>query len=181
MKQFIMMVATAICFTACTNEKKEKTESEKTDSQMTSSPAVTLPYTATFSSQFNDKVSDQDLLNVLNSYKHWESGDMAALSGVLADSITYLGWDGTKYSGPKAALLEIWTKYRDSLSAVKIEIAAWTKSHSIDKQNDFIDVWYKETDTYKTGKIDSFNLMDANGVTNGKISWYSQYRQALKK
>jgi hypothetical protein len=177
MKRFMFCFAATILFIACSNEKKENTNSEKTEPL---SGSVSLPYTASYSSQFNDNVSDSDVLMVLNSYKYWEAGDMKSLAGTLADSVTFLSFDGTRYVGTNAGLGDIFAKHRDSISTVKIEMGAWVKSHSLDKKGDFVNVWYKETDTYKNGKTDSANYMDINGMYKGKIGFYSQYRQSLK-
>ena len=173
MKKLMLMAAVAIFFAACNNEKKEE--------QKGMGSSIQLPYKAGYSSQFNDKVSDSDLLTVLNSYKYWENADMKGAAGTLADSVAWMSWSGEQYSGSKADLVDRWGKFRDSLSSVQITMAGWTKDHSIDKNEDFILVWYKEIDTYKTGKVDSANYHDINQVKGGKISWYSTYRQELKK
>ena len=123
MKNAIMLAALAIFFIACNNEKKEESKNEPAK-ETTSS--VQLPYTAGYSSQFNDKVSDQDLLTVLNSYKYWENGDMSGAASTLADSVAWISWSGDQYSGPKAGLVDRWSKFRDSLSSVKITMDGWT-------------------------------------------------------
>jgi len=173
MKKFMYFVALTATVVSCTAPVKEEVASSEAS-------AVSLPYTATYSSQFNQNVADSDVLTVLNSYKAWENGDMASLRTTMSDSITFYGWDGTIYSGLTQGLLEKWTTSRDSLSSVKVEMAAWVKVHSLDKDADFINVWYKEIDTYKSGKIDSADWHDINMVANGKIIWYSQYRRAYK-
>ena len=178
MKNAIILAAATIFFIACNNEKKEE---PKTESAKETTSSVQLPYTAGYSSQFNDKVSDQDLLTVLNSYKYWESGDMKGAASTLADSVYWVSWSGERYSGLKAGLVDRWGKFRDSLSSVQITMDGWTKDHSIDKNDDFILVWYKEIDTYKTGKVDSADYHDINQLKNGKIYWYSTYRQELKQ
>ncbi|MDX2047627.1 MAG: hypothetical protein SFU87_12630 [Chitinophagaceae bacterium] len=182
MKRVFLACTVFFLVMGCNSTSTEtKSAAESADAKPAeSAPAVELPYKALYSSQWNQDVPDQDLLNVLNSYKSWENGDMNALSATLGDSIQFYAWDGYQYTGPKAALIERWGKFRDSLSAVKIEMDGWIKNHSIDKKTDIISVWYKETDTYKTGKIDSAYYQEDNMVANGKIVWYSQHRQELK-
>ncbi len=178
MKRVLLFSSAFFLFMACNNEAAKTAETKKEEP---AASTVTLPYTAGYSSQFNDKVSDQDLLLVLNSYKYWETGDMNAVAGTLADSVRFEGSDGTRYSGAKAGLVDMWTKHRDSISTVQIMMDAWTKDHSIDKNDDYVLVWYKEIDTYKSGRVDSAYFADINQVKNGKISWFSQYKQALTK
>jgi hypothetical protein len=74
----------------------------------------------------------------------------------------------------------MWTKSRDSLSKVDLMMDAWVKSHSIDKNTDFVTVWYKEIDTYKDGRVDSAYYVDDNLVEKGKIVWYAQSKRVLK-
>ena len=173
MRKLILMAAVAIFFAACNNEKKE--------SEKQTMSSVQLPYKANYSSQFNNNVSDSMVLTVLNSYKYWENADMNGLVSTLADSVYFLGWDGSKTNGTRSDIMNLWTSHRDSMSKVEISVDAWTKDHSMDKNDDFVLVWYKEIDTYKTGKVDSANYADINQLKNGKIYWYSQYRQELKK
>lgn len=174
MKNHIFLLTFTTLVLSCNAPVKDETPAPET------SPVV-LPYTATYSSQFNQDISDQDLLAVLNSYKAWENGDMQALRSIMADSLTFYGWDGTIYSGLTEGVTDKWAISRDSLSSVKIEMSAWTKNHSTDKNDNVILVWYKEIDTYKTGKVDSADWHDINIVRDGKIVSYSQYRRPLKQ
>jgi hypothetical protein len=72
-------------------------------------------------------------------------------------------------------------KYRDSLSKVQLTLYAWTSNHSVDKNEEWVNVWYKEIDTYKTGKVDSVDYEDDNLLKGGKIAWTSSHSQKLKK
>ena len=171
---FLSVLAVLI---ACNN----KDEIKKTDIDFTATAnTVKLPYKASYSTSFNNNVSDSDLLAVLNSYKHWETGDMNALRGTLADSIAVDGADTFKFNGRADSLIKIWGRYRDSLSSVTINISVWLKNHELKDSSNFINVWYNEIDTYKSGKVDSANYADINMVKNGKIVWYSQFKQKPK-
>jgi ketosteroid isomerase-like protein len=172
MKKITLFALLALAISCKTPPKEESTEP---------AVSVTLPYTASYSSQFTDAISDQDLLTVLNSYKAWENGDMEGLRATMGDSLTFVRWDGKLITGPTAETLGLWSSFRDSLSSVKIQMDAWTKNHSVDKNEDVITVWYKEVDTYKTGKVDSADWHDINVVANGKIVWYAQYRRPYQK
>jgi ketosteroid isomerase-like protein len=160
---------------ACSNPEKEapkEAEAEKS--------TVVLPYTPSYITEVSQDVSDADLLTVLNSYKAWETGDMTMLRATLADSISYTRWTGATSNGPADDVIAKWSASRDSLSDVTIDFAVWTKNHSVDRNEDYITVWYREIDTYKNGKIDSADWHDVNLVKNGKIVWYSQYKRGFK-
>lgn len=151
------------------------------EGSQSSSGKIQLPYTASYTTEFNNNVSDSDLLTVLNSYKAWETGDLTALRATMGDSMYVDAADGFKFAGLTDSLMKNWQISRDSLSSVKITMDVWLKNHSLKDSGDFVNVWYKEIDTYKTGKVDSANYEDDNGLKNGKIIWYSSHKQRLKQ
>ncbi|HEY5463438.1 MAG TPA: hypothetical protein VIJ95_09285 [Hanamia sp.] len=175
MKKYIFIcISLVVAIAACQNKQQSTTSTTATTSN------IQLPYTATYAIDFNNNVSDSDLLVVLNSYKDWETGDVNALRSTMGDSVTVNGANGFKFSGLTDSLMNDWKTMRDSLSSVKITMDVWLKNHSVKDGHDFINVWYKEIDTFKTGKVDSANYEDDNGVKDGKIVWYSSHRQQLK-
>ncbi|MDB5199765.1 MAG: hypothetical protein JWO92_1728 [Chitinophagaceae bacterium] len=176
MKKYIVSILLLTLFVAACNTKDET----KTDGTKTSS--VKLPYEAEYTADFTTNVSDSDLLTVLNSYKYWETGDLKGLRSTMADTISVQGADGFRFTGPTDSLMKTWGAYRnDSLSSVKITMEVWLKNHANKDSADFVNVWYKEIDTYKSGKVDSANYEDDNAVKNGKIVWFSSHRQLLAK
>ncbi len=84
-----------------------------------------------------------------------------------------------EFGGLTDSLMNDWTKTRDSLSSVVIRMDVWLKNHSVKDSADYINVWYKEIDTYKSGKVDSANYEDDNAIKDGKIIWYSSHKQKL--
>ena len=173
-KYFLIILVSAALFVACDN-KDTKT---KTDKSTTSS--IKLPYEASYSTDFTNDVPDSSLLLALNTYKYWEAGDMKGLRSTMGDSMYVNAADGMKFRGLTDSLIPIWTKVRDSLSSVKITMDVWLKSHSVKDSIDYVNTWYKEIDTYKSGRVDSANYEDDNGFKNGKIIWYSSHKQILK-
>ncbi len=143
------------------------------------SSSIALPYVASYSTHFTNDVPDSSLLLVLNSYKAWENGDIKALRSTMGDSMYVNGSNGFKFEGHTDSLMNDWLKSRDSLSSVVITMDVWLKNHSVKDSRDYINVWYKEIDTYKTGKVDSAYYEDDNGLKNGKIIWYSSHKQKL--
>lgn len=162
------------CIVACNNKSDNKTEPSSSNSS-----SLTLPYTAGYATEFTNDVPDSSLLLVLNSYKAWENGDIKALRSTMGDSMYVNGSDGFKFKGHTDSLMNAWLKARDSLSSVVITMDVWLKNHSVKDNRDYINVWYKEIDTYKSGKVDSANYEDDNGLQNGKIIWYSSHKQKL--
>jgi hypothetical protein len=162
MKKYILSILVlTILIVACNNKEETKTTAS----------TIKLPYEAGYATDFTNNVSDSDLLLTLNSYKYWETGDLKALRTTMGDSMSVYGAD---------SLMKTWTVERDSLSSVVIKMDVWLKNHAVKDSSDFINVWYKEIDTYKTGKVDSAYYEDDNRLKNGKIVWFSSHKQHLK-
>lgn len=157
---------------ACNSKDENKTNTATASS-------IKLPYEAQYKTSFNNNVSDSDLLVALNSYKYWETNDMKGLRSTMGDSMYADMTDGKKFAGLSDSLITTWAKSRDSLSSVVITMDVWLKNHSIQDSADYINVWYKEIDTYKSGKVDSAKYEDDNAIKNGKIIWYSSHKQKL--
>lgn len=178
MKKKFFTCCLGVFLLSCDNEKKEPATTETKSA--VEQPAVDMPYKASYSSTFTTDISDADLKMVLMSYKDWADGNMTNLSQAMGDSIWVDFNDGSHFNGTNAELMKRWSTYRDSLSSVEIDMGAWQKMYEPDKKEAFVVTWYKETDTYKTGKVDSAYYHDINLIKNGKIVWYSQYKRPAK-
>jgi hypothetical protein len=175
MKKLLVIFIVPLYFAACTSSSSDTTASTNKDSA-----AVSLPYTAVYSSNFVPG-KPADVATVLNSYKAWQDNDMAAMKATYGDSVMMIFSSGFVFNSTLDSLVKEVKKYRDSLSNVNLTFYAWTSNHSVDKNEDWVNVWYKEIDTYKTGKVDSLFYQDDNRLKDGKIVWVSSHEQKLKK
>jgi hypothetical protein len=174
MKKIILcLVSLGFGIVACNTKTETKPGNTAT--------SINLPYKPGYTSDFTNNVSDSDLLLALNTYKYWESGDLKGLRETMGDSMSVNGASGFTFNGRTDSLMKTWQLSRDSLASVKITMDAWIKIHSNKDTTDYINTWYKEIDTYKIGKVDSANYSDVNQLKNGKVVWYSSFRQNLKK
>jgi hypothetical protein len=179
MKKILLFTSFAAFLWSCNNTNNEKPVAADPAADGTKSTAD-LPYTASYSSNFSTDVSDADLKTVLMSYKDWADGNMSNVAKEYGDSLEWDRPNGEHYKLPNADIMKIWTTYRDSLSSIAIDMQGWQKMYATDKNEGFVVTWYKETDTYKTGKVDSGYYHDINQVKNGKITWLGQYKRQAK-
>jgi hypothetical protein len=177
MKKLFIIFIVPLYFAACTSSSSDTTASTNKDS---ATAAVSLPYTAVYSSNFVPG-KPADVATVLNSYKAWQDNDMAALKATYGDSVMMIFSNGFVFNSTLDSMMKMATKYRDSLSTVNLTLYAWTSNHSVDKNEDWVNVWYKEIDTRKTGKVDSIFYEDDNRLKDGKIVWTSSHEQKYKK
>jgi len=177
MKKILVSICALAFLFSCNTKTETKAAAADTTAKK---PMIDLPYTPSFSGNFTGDVSDADLKMVLMTYKNWEAGNMSALGDELTDSVDVEFNTGDHFNGTKADLLKRWSKTRDSLSSVSISMEAWQRSYEPDKKDAAILTWYKEIDTYKMGKVDSAYYHDINGIKDGKLSFYSQYKRPAK-
>ena len=166
------MLTVAVSVIGCTNQTK--TAESKEDS-------VLMPYTATYSASFVVSDKPKNAQSVLQSYKDWEDNKLSNAPAYFADTVAMTYWDGIQFRLGRDSMVRYFQKFRDSLTSSKIEILAVTNLHSVDKNADWVNVWYKQTDTYKTGKVDSAFYQDDNNLVNGKIVWINSKKQILRK
>ncbi len=178
MKKILLGLSLIGFLVACNNSKEKPTSTGTMDS--TGKSTVDLPYTASYSSNFTQDIPDADLKMVLMTYKDWAGNNMTGLGSAMADTIAVDMSSGDHLVKSRADLMKIWTTYRDSLSKVDVDMQGWHKMYEPTKKEAFVVTWYKETDTYKTGKVDSAYYHDINQIKNGKISWYAQYKRPAK-
>jgi len=179
MKKLSAIFLIPVFLIACTGSNTESTATAAKDS-VTAAPSVPLPYTAVYSSNFVAG-KPADVLTVLNNYKAWQDNDMPALRATIGDSITLIFSNGGGFSATGDSAIKEAKKYRDSLSKVDLTFYAWTSNHSVDKNEEWVNVWYKEVDTHKSGKVDSAFYEDDNRLKDGKIVWASSHEQKYLK
>jgi|SRR5664279_69564 len=179
MKKLSAIFLIAFFFMACTSSPSTDTAAASKDS-VTAAPAVALPYTAVYSSDFVPG-KPSDVAAVLSNYKAWQDNDMATLRATTGDSATMIFSSGMELYATGDSLIKMAKKFRDSLSKVELTFYAWTSNHSVDKNEEWVNVWYKEVDSYKTGKKDSAVYEDDNRVKDGKIVWSSSHVQKFRK
>jgi len=177
MRKVLVPFLIILCFAACTSSTPSTPAAAGNDSA--AAATVTLPYVAVYSSNFVPG-KQSDVLTVLNSYKAWETGDMKALKATFADTTSMNFPNGSVVKATADSMTNLAAKYRDSLSKVVLTFDAWTSNHSVDKNQEWVNVWYKEVDFHKSGKVDSAYYEDDNLLKDGKIVWVSSHQQKYK-
>ena len=139
MKGTFLCLCFAMFLFSCNNSK---TESASTSTDTTAKTTMTdLPYTASYSTNFTDDVSDADLKMVLMSYKDWADGNMSNVAKEYGDTLNWDRPSGDHYKLPNADIMKMWSTYRYSLSSITIDMQAWQKMYATDKKEAYIVTW----------------------------------------
>jgi hypothetical protein len=175
MKQTLVIAFTALFSFGC-SDKSSTTDTKTTDTTTTtkmasaSAPAEKLDYPYTLEKPYQDwQPGDQKhAVNVMKSLKAYETGDINACAAGFGDSVD-LRFDNYRTRVSNDSLKKMFTRSRDELSALKIDMGDWESVISKDKTTEYVTLWYKETTTTKKGKTDSLSVIDDTKIVNGKI------------
>ena len=179
MEKVLYLFAAIALFASCKGGTTTDGTAAKTDSATAKKDSLPMAYKASYSSSFtiSDNAKNEQL--VLQSYKDWQDDKIKNGSTYLGDTVAMDFANGRHLVAPRDAMMKDWQNFRDSLSGIKLDIVAVVNLHSTDKNTDWVGVWYKETDTYKTGKVDSAFYQDDNNIKNGKLTYISSKRRPL--
>jgi ketosteroid isomerase-like protein len=173
MKKSIYLFAASLFVLSCKSPETPLAAS-------TTDTSVSLPYKASYSSAFVITGDQKNTRAVLQSYKDWENNKLTNAPAYFADTVTMIFPDGTTLKQGRDSMVHYFQKYRDSLSSSTIDMQAWISTKVSDKNDEWVSVWYKQTDV-KGGKTDSSFYEDNNHLVNGKIDFVESYMRKIKK
>lgn len=166
MKHFIGPVIMVSCLIGCSQPQSKPVESSATVATPQEEP-VKYAYTI----EHPDNWERGSLKNVevaLNALKEFENGNIPASVQNFGDTVK-LEMDKFEATLGRDSLQAMFTKERGALKAVKIDMEDWESVISKDKQTEYVSLWYKQTITDGSGKVDSVECMDDLRMKNGKI------------
>lgn len=177
MKQVILCIAAASLLVACNNEKTEAVAGEtKTDK-----PAVTLPYTASYSSSFEMGNPEYSATVLQGSWKDWENNKLENMKSWVADTILAFHSDRKVISGADS-LMANWMRARAKYTSVIDTIDAVIPVYSKDKKENWVLVWATEINTKADGTKDTVSIMETWRINkDGKADFLLQYDRATRK
>ena len=183
MKTFLMVFA-VIFFAACNNatdaDKTDDATALKTDSSAVTDDNVSYAYTADYSSKF-EMGKPEYAASILKLWKSWDDGNLSAARDIFADSVTMVFSSGDKVAGKRDSIIAMGQKERDMFASAKSQVHAWTSLRSTDKNENWVNIWGREVDTDKKGKVDSSEIQETWRLnSDGKADLVYQYRAAIK-
>jgi hypothetical protein len=186
MKKFIVCFVAAGMFISCSNESKptetaestEKKEEAKPAETPSPAPAINMPYTAGYSSQFvlGDQKNSEKLLTL---FKQWDENKVADGKTMFGDSVHFYA-DKWEFHGTNDSFMTVSKKQRANYKEVKTVVQAWIPVHSTDKNEDWVLVWSTAYTTDMKGKVDSANYQDTWRINkDGKFDLMYDYQQRV--
>jgi len=177
-KWMIVCTAAAFLFAACNDEKKEAATAGE---EPVAKKAVTLPYTATYSSAFEMGNPEYTATILQGSWKDWEENKLDNMKNWMADSIVAFHSDNKMVVGLDSMMAR-WKRGRAEYSSVADTIHAAISVYSTDKKENWVLVWAQEIGTKPDGKKDTVALMESWRMNkDGKADMLLQFDRATRK
>jgi hypothetical protein len=161
-------------FTACNSNKEAKVESMSTKD----STAKAIKYPPVDNS-IKFEIADASITaSMLEVYKGWEDNNLELMKKHMADTLMIVAGDGTVTYGRADTVFAHIKAYRDNYTSMKPEFHSFVPLKSLDRDDTWFLVWFKEYQTDKKGKTDTIELME-NWKLNkeGKVTSMYQYMQ----
>jgi hypothetical protein len=161
--------------TATTDDNKNKA-----DTATTAGPAMNLPYTAQYSSQFttgDPKITEK----ILILFKQWDDNKLAEGKSLFADTVHFYA-NNWEFHGTRDSFFTVSQKQRDNYKEIKTVVHAWIPMHSTDKNEDWALIWSTAYLTDNKGKQDSTNFQDTWRLNkNGQFDLMYDYEAKSAK
>ena len=176
---FIALLACTIlsCNTATKEDTKVNNDSTPATAEATK-PAITLPYTATYSSDWTIG-NQENVKTVLDLYKAFEENRIDEFDKYLADTVVSQSYDAKREVFSKADVIKELKEFRNTFQSVSEEFVAFVPLHSNDKNEDWVGTWMKEKVVRKNGTKDSTYYMETWRFKDNKLTsrlGFAQYR-----
>lgn len=179
----ICLFTTIAFLTACTSSADKSTSetAQAADSMDQKQPALTYPYTADYSSDFEmgDPKNAQTLLAL---YKDWDNNTLNNSKSAFADYDTMYSADGNMFAGPRDSFFIMANKVRGQMGTVVDSVHAWVPLRTKDKNEQWVAIWTREISTNPKGVKKSKELHEVWRFNkDGKIDLVYQYEQMPPK
>lgn len=174
---FITLLACTILSCNSSTEEASKVNNDSTP-PATETPTVTMPYTATYSSDW--AIGNQEnVKTVLELYKAFEENRIDEFDKYLADTVVSQSYDAKHEVLSKADVIKELKEFRNTFDSVSEEFVSFVPLHSKDKNEDWVGTWMKEKVVRKNGTRDSTYYMETWRFKDNKLVGrlgFAQYR-----
>jgi len=167
-------LASTSLFIACNNDNKTESLESKGGEEAIN---VQLPYTASYSSDFEMGNPKHSATILQGGWKDWENNTMDNMKDWVADTIVAYHSDNSMVRGADS-LMARWKRGRATYTSVIDTIDAVMPVYSKDKKENWVLVWATEINTNAAGKVDTVYLMETYRINkDGKADMLLQYER----
>lgn len=176
MKRFIAILSMSALLISCSDQKTETAATADAARSSTS-----LPYTASYSSDFEMGNPAYVATILQGSWKDWETNKLDNMKSWIADTVVAFHSDNMTVVGADS-LIARWKRGRAEYVSVLDTVQAATAVYSKDKNENWVLVWVKEINEKVDGTKDTSYLMESWRINkDGKADMLLQYDRAKRE
>ena len=152
---------------SCKQEEK-KVEDANGLSLRASGKKLDLPYQLTRIPDW-EIGDDKNIPIAMNVIKCYEVKDFVSIKNYLADTVIFSSSIGD-FKGTRNEMTKYLKDIRDKRLEVTIEMNDYETVKSKSRNEEWVSLWYTETVTDRTGKVDSAQVYDDYKIKDGKVA-----------
>ncbi len=167
MKKTFSFLLLAFTVVACNNAPIEP-DANAAREKAADSLAVAMPYRVATEPDW-ERGRKENVTIAMNTLKAYETNDMNALQQLLADSVEFNA-DGVSFKGSRDSLVQLMKTHRDEYNSIAVNMLDYESVKSKKRGEEWVGLWYIETQTSKNNQTDSMYVMDDIKIVNGKVA-----------
>lgn len=165
----ILRLFPLLLLAACNSSETVTAVKGATDSTAaTETESVALPYTVDHAPDW-EWGSQANVAVAMNTLKAYVDNDMTTMGQYLADSVEFHA-DMVRFKGTRDSLVKFLTAHRAEEDSINIRMHDYESVKSKARGEEWVAMWYTETNKPKGGSMDSTMVMDDIKIVNGKVA-----------
>lgn len=179
-KIFLPLLSSALLVACSSNEPASvKGAADSTATTTVSTEPLNLPFTVARTPDW-ERGNPAHVAVAMNTLKAYVVNDMTAVGQYLADSVEFYA-DNVAFKGTRDGLVQFFSKHRAGFDSIDVRMHDYESVKSKNRGEEWVALWYTETNKAKGGAIDSAMVMDDIKIVNGKVAVIDSKGRRLPK
>ncbi|NTS39803.1 hypothetical protein HRG84_02705 [Flavisolibacter sp. BT320] len=183
-KVFLLLLPAAFLFACNADDATVKGTTDSTTTVTTEPSAesenVSLPYTVAKTPDW-ERGSLANVALAMNTLKAYVDNNLTGIRQYLADSVEFYA-DNVAFKGTGDSLVKFFTAHRSKMDTIAVRMHDYESVRSKSRGEEWVSLWYTETNRPKGMAMDSAMVMDDIKIVNGKVAVIdSKGRRLVKK
>ena len=180
MKRFFSFLLLAATIVSCNNAPVEADPEEARKDSAARNQNASLPYNVPNQPDW-ERGSAENVAIAMKALKAYETNDMNNAQRLFTDSVEFHA-DNISFEGSRDSLIQMIKTHRDRYSNISVNMIDYESVKSKRRNEEWVGLWYIETQTLKNNKVDSVFIMDDIKIVDGKVAEIdSKYRRIPAK
>ena len=176
MKSCTLLLMFSMMFFAC-QQKKDEVKDPNEIIPRSEGKQLELPYVVTKASDWQ-KGPDENISIPMTLLRCYETKDFIQIKDYLADTVEF-NYNNGQFKGSRDQFVKFLKNFRTQRLDVKITMNDYESVTSKPRKEDWVSLWYTETVSDLTGKVDSAQVMDDYKIIKGRVAYIDTKHRKL--